>query len=280
MILRANRSRGQITGFFLLALGHLMFFAVRAQNPHSTNETLIESVTLSDQVTSKFIYNSKAQLVEEQSTGGWSKFYYDARGRLLKKEFAMDPQNLSGSRPLQAKTTLYTSEHSGPTAYYLYEYEADKLATVKHYFQINGQFEYRSQSKLEYKGSLVIKKSSLSPDGQTFSFNTYDYDGNQNVICEKYYTCDTKFAVPKLISETYYTYDNKKNPYRVHSIFFETVYDINFNNIVESRFVLVENKTGVSKEIVKIYKHQYNADSLPVSEQNQEGTLWKYHYKK
>jgi hypothetical protein len=239
----------------------------------------LSSITCAGETTSKYVYNQPGQLIEQQSSMLWTRFYYDHNKRLVKKECALHPDVYSSSRSPQRSRQLITAVTATINSYQLYEYDNEgRINIIRHYSRDeNKAFEYRSGTQLFYDGDNIVKWMIHHANGIPSQYSTFEYDSKGNVTSESYYSCNNNYLIPSLISKTTYTYDNKENPHRASHAFDLPPYETSVNNIIESRCTLYERTSAAGTVTVRKSNYVYNNHGLPSQEIS--GTAkFDYHY--
>jgi len=224
----------------------------------------IKSVFSVGKTSAKYIYNKDGKIIESQSLTFCKKYNYDLNGRLVKKEIAIDP-NIASST-LQVRTELMTSENSTFNGYSVFEYSNDSLLVIiKNYFIKNNQYEYTSMNSLAYNGAKITRWNLHDAQNIITQYYTYEYDNSGNVVKEKYYSYLFMVGTePKLISESTFKYDNKKNPYRIFKDLGHPGLYTNTNNIIETNTIFYVDVTGIDKETTFKTSYEYNDKGFPV----------------
>jgi len=238
----------------------------------------IRSEVNDGKTTTKFIYNSIGKIAEKEGLYFYNRYSYNNDGRLIKLESAMDPSMLSSSFHIE-RTELMTSQNCTITGYRIFKYDqAEKLIEIKNYFKKEGDFVYTSMNSLEYNGDLIVRRNLHNEEGTVTQFNTYEYDNNGNVEREKYYSyLFTEVSEPRIISETSYKYDNKKNPFTVFKALGNPGLYTNTNNIIETNSILHEDVPGIDKYRTGKTTYEYNQENYPVKVIS-ENSEYEYKY--
>lgn len=212
----------------------------------------------------KFIYNPIGKISEYQSFYFCSRFIYDDKGRLVRKEIATDPDMYSSVS--HERSELMTSQNSTFTGFSIFEYELDgELKSVKNYFKKNELFEYTSMTSFEYDGDNIVKWNLHNSADVITQFYAYEYDNNSNVIKEKQYSyLFVAGPEPELIRETTYKYDSKNNPFRIYKETGTPGLYTNTNNIIETSSTLYLDTPGIDKYTTSKTNYDYNEKGFPV----------------
>lgn len=224
----------------------------------------IKSIFADGKTIEKFIYDDSGKIIESQSFYFFSKYTYDNNDRLIKQEIAVDPNIVSSS--IHIKSELMTSQNSTFTGYYIFEYNsAGKLVTQKNYFKKKDQFEYTSMISLEYEGNKIVRRNLHDENNITTQLYNYEYDRNENVTKEKYYSFLFIIGTePKFISETSFKYDDKNNPFKIYKDLGLPGIYTNTNNIIETNSILYEDVPGIEKFSTSRTTYEYNNKGFPI----------------
>jgi len=231
----------------------------------------IKSVFWNGAPNQMYFYNQTGNIVEQSSLYRYSKYVYDENERLIKVETAFDPNLFSSSLPVQ-KTEFMTSQNSTITQYSLYEYgPTGRLLKTESYLfnETDKKFEYRSTQTFEYEGSFIAKVNVHDLGGAITNFHVYLYDDRGNVVTEKQYS--NLLYPSELIRETFYKYDNHKNPFLIFSILGAPGLYSNANNIIETTSVLQINVPGIDKFTNSKTTYQYNKKGYPAKVMYENG---------
>ena len=240
----------------------------------------IRSVANDSKTTKMFIYNSIGKIAEEEGLYFYSRYLYDNDGHLIKLESAMDPSMLSSSSSLYIeKTELMTSQNCTFTGHRIFKYDKDeKLIEIKNYFKKEGDFVYTSMISLEYDGDLIVRWNLHNEEGTITKFYTYEYDNNGNVERGKHYSyLFIEGSEPRIISETSYKYDNKKNPFTIFKALGNPGLYTNTNNVIETNSILHEDTPGIDKYSTSKTTYEYNQENYPVKVIS-ENSEYEYRY--
>jgi hypothetical protein len=226
----------------------------------------IKAEVIGGETTSKYLYNSEGNISEMQSYYFYSRYIYED-GRLLKIETAADPSLLSSISSTH-NTELMTSNNCTISRYQVFKYDQKRrLVRIENYFDknSNGDFTYTSMRSFEYDGNFISKRNLHNELGEITQFHMFEYDKNDNVSNEKYYSnLHTTDAKPKLISEHIYKYDTKRNPFTIFRSIGDPGLYTNTNNIVKVHSVNHGNTPGIPEETISETSYEYNSDDYPV----------------
>lgn len=245
---------------------------------------LLKSITVSGEITTKYIYDDKAQLLDVESAHGYTKYSYDENGRLIREDYAMDPNATSSSVSFSpaVKKEMMTARNSTITSYDLFEYDKEnRIKKIKHYSKKNRHIEFASITNFIYKGDYVVQRNLTDIKGEVvYSFNTYTYDMNGNTINEKYYAISSpSYYLPKLISETRFRFDDKPSYNSFYKMLGRPGYNTNPNNVIETSFILYDEHAKNNPPIITKSYFTYNANGFPATEKK-EGIIFEFHYAK
>jgi hypothetical protein len=234
------------------------------ENPFRNKQ--IKAEVIGGETTTKFLYNLDGNISEKQSYFFYSRYIYED-GHLLKIETAADPNMLSSVTPRQ-NVELMTSENSTISGYQIFKYDQKgKLSRIENFFDKanDGNFTYTSMRSFEYDGNFISKRNLHNELGEITQFHTYEYDARGNVSNEKYYSnLHTTDSQSKLISEHFYKYDTKKNPFTIFRYTGNPGLNSNPNNVIETRTIRHEQVPGFSDHSTSRTSYEYNLDDYPV----------------
>ena len=238
----------------------------------------IRSEVNDGKTTSMYIYNSIGKIAENEGLYFYSRYLYDIDGRLIKRESAMDPSMLSSSSHVE-KTELMTSQNTTITNYQIFKYDQDeKLIEIKNYTKKNRDFVDASMRSFEYNGDLIVRRNLYNSEGTITTFNTYEYDNNGNVERKKYYSyLFTEGSEPRIISETSFKYDNKKNPFIIFKALGRPGLYTNTNNVIETNSISHVDTPGIDKYSTSKTTYEYNRKDYPVKVIS-ENSEYEYKY--
>lgn len=227
---------------------------------------------------SMYIYNSIGKIAEREGLYFYSRYSYDNDGRLIKQESAMDPSMLSSSSHVE-KTELMTSQKCAISSYKIFKYDQDeKLIEIKNYSKNDRDFVYTSMKSFEYDGDLIVRRNLHNKVGTITQFNTYEYDNNGNVERKKYYSyLFTEGSEPRIISETSFRYDNKKNPFIIFKVLGRPGLYTNTNNVIETNSISHVDTPGIDKYSTSKTTYEYNRKYYPVKVIS-ENSEYEYKY--
>jgi len=272
------KSTGKFISFILLSA---ILFSSCAKDPvvdnPGDNIYTIRSIYGYGKTSSKFIYNSNGKITESQSFYFCNRYIYADNGRLVRTETAADPDLYSSVA--HERSELMTSQNSTLTGYSIFEYKPDgELKSVKNYFRKNELFEYTSMLSFEYDGGNIIKRKLHDSNDVITQFYTYDYDLNNNVIQENYFSClFIAGTEPELIRETTYKYDGNNNPFKIYKELGQPGLYSNTNNIIETNSTLYVDTPGIEKYSTSKTNYEYNAKGFPVKVID-ENSVYEYIY--
>lgn len=226
----------------------------------------IKSIVSYGKISSKYIYNNFGKITEKQSFNFCNKYLYDNNGHLIKHEIAADPEMYSSV--YHERNELMTSQNSIISGYRIFEYNQDeRVEKVKNYFKKDGVFVYTSMNSFEYDGYLIVRSNLHNEDYTITQFNTYEYDKNGNVERKICSSClFTENSESRIISETSYKYDNKKNPFKIFNALGYPGLYTNTNNVIETNSILYEDTLGIDKYSTIKTSYEYNWKNYPVKE--------------
>jgi len=201
-------------------------------------------------------YNERGQLLEWRlfrlgAVGSAVQYRYDAAGRL---RFVQHFSNNCGFSSLSTCT--------GPLAWTSYEDlttdAAGRVTESRSYLSLNGSWDFRSRSVLEYnaRGQLVTLRR-YDAQGTLTQTQTLTYDARGNVIALRE---QSSVASPELSDRTFtYTYDNGRNPY-VNTVYYTSPLFLSPNN-----------------QLMPGFRYEYRADGQP-SRMVQNGSVFDLEY--
>ena len=241
---------------------------------YSTDNEHIKATSANDAIIHQYLYDHEGRIVEENGRYNYTRYFYDAIGRLKRAESAVD--YYASSLYVEKNNELMTSQNSIVNRYSLYKYDKGRLSKIENYANFTGtRFEYASMQTFEYKGSNIAKVNLHDPTGKVTQFHVYTYDDYGNVINEKYYS--NNVSPYELISETSYKYDNYKNPYGIFSILGSPGLFSNVNNIIETSLTRHYEVQGFDKYSNSKNIYQYDNNGYPVKV-NENGNEFEYQY--
>lgn len=131
---------------------------------------------------------------------------------------------------------------------------------------------------LEYDGDLIVRWNLHNEEGTITKFYTYEYDNNGNVERGKHYSyLFIEGSEPRIISETSYKYDNKKNPFTIFKALGNPGLYTNTNNVIETNSILHEDTPGIDKYSTSKTTYEYNQENYPVKVIS-ENSEYEYRY--
>lgn len=225
----------------------------------------IKSEVSNDNITSNYKYNAIGKIAETEGIYFYNKYLYDNDGKLISLESAADPSMLSSSFPI-GKTELMTGENSSISNRQIFKYDENRrLLEIENYLKTEDKFELRSKQSFEFIDEKIVKRNLHNENGELTQFNVYEYDKNGNVKNEKYYSyLFTESTQPKLISETSFKFDNKKNPFRIFNELGNPGLYTNANNIIETNLIRHEEIPGFEKNSTSTTSYEYNQNDYPI----------------
>ena len=233
---------------------------------YSTDNDYIKSVSSNGTIVHRYYYDQTGKIIEENCLYYFKKYLYDENDRLVKVESAFD-RNIYSSLFIEPRTEFMTSENSAVDNYDLFHYDGvGRLSKTEHFFNEAGSgFEYRSMRTLEYEGKNIAKENSHDPTGQITQYHVYSYDENGNVTCDMHYS-NLFGSTDELINESYFKYDNRKNPYRILNMTGSPGLHTNVNNIIETNTIRSKDIPGIDKQSSSKTTYEYNKKGYPVKE--------------
>ena len=237
----------------------------------------IKSVSVSGELTTKYIYDIRNRLVEIENIHGYSKFSYDEKDRLTREDCAMDPDLYSSSRGTNTENKIMTAQNSTITNFTLFEYDDEgSLKKKQHYLKKTGNSVYTSTTEFVYQNGRVCRISITDHEGIVYQFFTYDYDKKGNVSREKYYVVsDPNYYLATLISETQYRFDSHPNVDGVRNMLGNPGYNTNTNNVIETKYRVFYD-SQIKPQITKT-TFLCNSDGIPIAQKSNGSTL-EYQY--
>lgn len=266
--------------YFSCALIALSFVTscskIELESNSSNDNDFIKSEITNSKIVSNYKYNDIGKIAEKEGTYFYSKYLYDNEDKLIKIETAADASMVSSSFPVE-KTELMTAENCTITSYQVFTYD-ENLLEIENYFKMEDKFELRSKQSFEFVDGKIVKRNLYNENGEITKFNVYEYDKNGNVKNEKYYSyLFTESTQPKLISETSFKFDNKKNPFKIFNESGNPGLYTNSNNIIETNSILYEETPGIDKYSKSLTTYKYNKNQFPINVIS-EGSEFEYNY--
>jgi len=225
----------------------------------------IKSEVSNDNITSNYKYNVIGKIAETEGIYFYNKYLYDDDGKLISRETAADPSMFSSSLPTE-KTELMTEENSSISSRQIFKYDENgRLLEIENYLKTEDKFELRSKQSFEIVNEKIVRRNLHHENGEITQFNVYEYDKNGNLKNEKYYSyLFTESTQPKLMSETSYKFDNKKNPFKIfNELGYPGLYT-NSNNIIETNLTRHEEIPGFEKYSTSTTSYEYNRNDYPI----------------
>lgn len=255
--------------YFRLTLLIALFSASCTKNEiesdFSNDNDFIKHEISNDKIISNYKYNNIGKIAEKEGTYFYSRYSYDNDDKLIKIETAVDASMLSSSLPVE-KTELMTAENCTITSYQILKYnENGILSEIENYFKTGDKFELRSKQSFGIVNEKIARRNLHNENGEITQFNVYEYDKNGNVKNEKYYSyLFTESTQPKLISETSFKFDNKKNPFKIFNELGNPGLYTNSNNIIETNLIRHEETPGFDKNSTSNTSYEYNRNNYPI----------------
>lgn len=243
-----------------------------------TDHQSIQSEVSDGKTISRYRYNSIGDIIESEGLLFYNRYSYDNDGRLSKRESAMDPGMLSSTMHVE-RTELLTSGNCTINHFQLFKYgQNGTLSEIENYFNKDGDFALSSMSTFEYAGERITRKNLHNKEGLITQFHTYEHDNNGNVKKEMYYShLFPESAEAKIISETSYKYDNKKNPFQLFKALGSPGIYSNTNNVIETNSILHEDTPGIEKYSTTNTSYIYNKHNYPIKVIS-ENSEYEYRY--
>jgi hypothetical protein len=225
----------------------------------------IKSEVSNDNITSNYKYNAIGKIAETEGIYFYNKYLYDDDGKLISRETAADPSMFSSSMPTE-KTELMTKENSSISSRQIFKYDENgRLLEIENYLKTEDKFELRSKQSFEFIDEKIVKRNLHNENGEITQFNIYEYDKNGNLKNEKYYSyLFTESTQPKLMSETSFKFDNKKNPFKIFNELGNPGLYTNSNNIIETNLIRHEEIPGFEKYSTSTTSYEYNRNNYPI----------------
>lgn len=238
----------------------------------------IKSEVSNDNITSNYKYNAIGKIAETEGIYFYNKYLYDDDGKLISRETAADPSMFSSSMPTE-KTELMTEENSSISSRQIFKYnENGRLLEIENYLKTEDKFELRSKQSFEFINEKIVKRNLHNENGEITQFNVYEYDKNGNLKNEKYYSyLFTESTQPKLMSETSFKFDNKKNPFKIFNELGNPGLYTNSNNIIETNLIRHEEIPGFEKYSTSTTSYEYNRNNYPIKVIT-ENSEYEYRY--
>jgi len=226
----------------------------------------IKAEVVGGKVTTKFIYNEKRKIAESEGLYVYTAYFYDNNDRLIKVQSAADHSALVSSISIPERTELMTSKTAPISSFSIFHYGGDGLLTeIEHFFDKGNGFERTSSNSFEYDGEMIVRKNLHNDLGVITQFYVYQYDHQGNVIAKTYYSfLFSQNQGPHIISENFYEYDDKKNPFRFFSELGNPGLYTNTNNIVKVHTINHHDAPGIPEETITATSYDYNSDDYPV----------------
>ena len=238
---------------------------------------LIKSETSNDKVSAKFLYNSDNKITEHQTFYFYERYTYDKLSRLIKREASISASSMDlGSMMLYNE--IKTAANSPINFYTDFVYSDNRLIKTINYSKDAKDFKMVSYQTFEYSNNKIKRKNLFTAESKLTQFTTFGYDVNGNVIEEKSYSyLFSDNGQPNLISESFFKFDDKPNPFRIFKELGEPGLFTNSNNIIETTgksYVDLPVRISTTKTT-----YEYNVDGYPVKPINESGqTYITYNY--
>ena len=272
----------QLIKYFCLASIILILISSCKKDDFEVNNfndnDFIKSEVSNDNNTSNYKYNAIGKIAETEGIYFYNKYMYDNDGKLISCETAEDPSMFSSSLPTE-KTELMTEENSSISSRQIFKYgENGRLSEIENYLKTEDKFELRSKQSFEFIDKKIVKRNLHNENGVITQFNVYEYDKNGNVKNEKYYSyLFTESTLPKLMSETTFKFDNKKNPFKIFNELGNPGLNTNSNNIIETNLTRHEEIPGFEKYSTSTTSYEYNRNDYPIKVIT-ENSEYEYRY--
>lgn len=249
----------------------------KEENRIKSND-FIKSEVLNDRVISKYKYNDIGNITETEGMYYYNKYFYNNDGKLTKRETAADPSMHSSSFPIE-KIELMTAENSTISSRHIFKYnENGELSEIENYFKQDAEFELSSKQSFEFVNGKIAKTKLYNEKGEFTQFNVYEYDNNGNIKNEKYYSfLFSESSEPRLISENFFKYDNKNNPFIIFNQLGNPGLYTNQNNVIEVNTIRHEDTPGLEKNSTSTTSYEYNVNSYPTKVVTIDGE-YEYRY--
>ena len=248
------------------------------ESDFSKDNDFIKSEISNDKIVSNYKYNDIGKISEKEGTYFYSRYIYDNNDKLIKIETAADPSMFSSSLPVE-KTELMTAVNCTISSNQSLKYDKNgNLLEIENYFKNEDKFELRSKQSFEFVNGKIVKRNLHNEKGEITQFNSYEYDKNGNVKNDKYYSyLFTENTQPRLISETSFKFDNKKNPFRIFNELGNPGLYTNSNNIIETNLIRHEEIPGFDKNSTSSTSYEYNRNNYPTKVLT-ENSEYEYRY--
>ena len=259
----------QLVKYFCVASVILILFSSCKKDDFEKNDfndnDFIKSEVSNDNITSNYKYNAIGKIAETERIFFYNKYLYDNNGRLISRETAAAPSMYSSSLPIE-KTELMTGKNSSISNRQIFKYDENgRLLEIENYFKTEDKFELRSKQSFEFIDEKIVKRNLHNEKGAITQFYVYEYDKNGNVKNEKYYSYPfTESSQPKLIRETSFKFDNKKNPFKIFNKLGNPGLYTNSNNIIETNLIRHEEIPGFEKYSTSTTSYEYNRNDYPI----------------
>ena len=232
-----------------------------------TEGYLLRATLIQGEIVTINLYDNTQRISEVQTSLYCTKYTYNEKGYLIKRESAFDESVLFSSiaQPLNRK--LMTIADSEITSYNIYSYDRNNhLSSIENYFKKDGVYQLTSVNTFEYDTNGRIGKFNyIDPESDLVKqFVTYEYDSRGNVSKSKDFSLMNSEGTPKLISESSFKYDNKNNPLRVFAQQALPGIYTNVNNIVETVSVSYEIVPGIAQNTISKSIYTYNSNGFPI----------------
>ena len=227
-----------------------------------SDPTLMREVRMGKDAVQGLTYNSNCQVNELLEPYQYSKFTYNATGRLFKIEVAISLNPLScvalpggdgGSSgdPRKAKVTTY----------YEYEFNGEGIPAKRYMFGLyNNTFQFLSCETYHYTNDLIDTVKVYDQNEILNNYKTYSYE-NENIKVEKFYTLQQNNDF-RLIYAIEYEFDDKFNPFRVLAVMAQPGKYTNTNNIIKETHISNPGTTEIRYSTN--YSYEYNERGYPV----------------
>jgi hypothetical protein len=210
-------------------------------------------------------YNQDNLVTEVNSTIFFRKFYYGHNQRLIKEEITISPNSYSSSIIPGSAHEFVDPDKTGISMYQIYEYDNNgRLSQQLNYIPKDGDDELRSKRSFEYNDNNLISKVLIyNIDNEVTQFRTYNYDPNENVIEEDYYTFlfITSGPGPRHVSKSTFEYDPFNNPYKIFEKSCNPGVHTNTNNIIKTKTTNYEPTLGATPFSESTTSYEYNYET-------------------
>lgn len=229
------------------------------------NNDLIKSIVQNGEITTNYKYNSIGEIEESEGTYFYHRYIYDNENKLIEVETAVSPSLFSSSLPTD-NTELLTADNNSISRRQVFRYDENgNLLEIESYFRKEAEFEFSSINSVEFASSKIIRRNLHNENGEITQFYVYEYDKNGNVKNEKYYTyVFSESSEPRLITETSYKFDDKKNPFKILNQMGIPGLYTNSNNIIETNLTRHEEVPGFGKYSTSTISYEYNRNDYPI----------------